>query len=95
MMVVAVYDIPEKAGGKKRRKKIADLCASWGCAVQHSVYECVINEEQFQRFKAALRSIIIPETDSVRLYRLGKHYSSRVEYLGKKAVRWDQETFVL
>lgn len=95
MMVVAVYDIPEKAGGGKRRKKVSQLCADWGVAVQQSVYECVVNEEQFQAFKASLSSAICPATDSVRLYRLGNRFPSRMEFLGKASVQWDRETFVL
>ena len=96
MMVVVAYDISTKdAAGRRRLRKVSGKCADWGVPVQHSVYECQLNAEQFQRFRKELSSLIHTENDSVRLYLLGNHFQSRVDYLGRDTVSWDRQTFVI
>ena len=96
MLVVVVYDIAtEDRAGKRRLRRVAKKCADKGVAVQDSVYECMVNAEQYRKLRADLAAIISPETDSICFYLLGNHYQSRIERLGKERIRWDQETFVL
>lgn len=96
MLVVVVYDIAtEDRAGKRRLRRVAKKCANKGVAVQDSVYECMVNAEQYRRLREDLAAIIAPETDSICFYLLGNHYQSRIERLGKERIRWDQETFVI
>ena len=41
---------------------------------------------QWAALKARLSEIIDPATDSLRFYYLGKHWRSKVEHVGAKAV---------
>ena len=95
-MVVIAYDIATKdTAGKKRLRRISRKCADWGIAVQNSVYECEMNAEQYRSLKSELEKIFCSETDSIRIYRLGNHYGGRIEVLGKDAVTWDRDTYII
>lgn len=95
MLVVVVYDIATgDRAGRRRLTKAAKKCADRGVAVQDSVYECMVNAEQYRKLREDLSTIIAPETDSICFYLLGNHYQSRIERLGKERIQWDQETFV-
>lgn len=96
MMIVIAYDIATKdAAGKKRLQRISGKCAQWGIAVQNSVYECEMNAEQYRTLKSELEEIFCSEADSIRIYRLGNHYRGRIEVLGRDAVTWDRDTYVI
>lgn len=96
MMVVVVYDISTvTAEGARRLRRIRKVCADFGIAVQSSVFECECSAQQFQDFKARLQKMICPDCDSIRFYLLGKHYQSRMEYLGRQKKIADRESYVL
>lgn len=85
MLVLITYDVnTETAAGKKRLRKVADVCVDYGQRVQNSVFECLTDAAQLCRIKAKLLSIIDPEKDSLRLYNLGKNYASKIEHIGAK-----------
>ena len=96
MMALIMYDISTAdAAGRRRLRSVAKKCADWGVAVQNSVYECQMNNDQFLRFKAELESLIQAETDSIRFYNLGNSYQNRITRIGKERTTWDRETFIL
>lgn len=96
MMVVVVYDISgADAAASKRLRNVVRTCGKYGVRVQKSVFECLINAEQYRQIRQALSKTINGETDSIRFYLLGKHYQTRIETLGRGGVSWDRETFVL
>ena len=83
MMVLVVYDIcVESKDGAARLRKAAKQCLAWGRRVQNSVYECEIDADQYRALKQKLERLISPDTDSVRFYRLGNHFESRIESIG-------------
>lgn len=85
MMMVVAYDIETTDNeGKRRLQRIAKLCERYGMRVQNSVYEMLIDPRQFDTLKGELRMLMDPETDTVRCYRLGNNYESRIEVLGKR-----------
>ncbi|KHD45990.1 CRISPR-associated endonuclease Cas2 [Streptococcus hongkongensis] len=84
MMVLITYDVnTETAAGRKRLRHVAKLCVDYGQRVQHSVFECSVTPADFVEIKAKLSNIIDMETDTIRFYRLGKHWQNRVETLGR------------
>ncbi len=86
MMVVITYDVnTETKDGRKRLRKVAKKCQSYGQRVQNSVFECLIDAAQMQQLKHLLSQLIDPETDSLRFYYLGDKWRSRVEHIGTKA----------
>lgn len=84
MLVLVTYDMnTETAAGRKRLRKVAKACVNHGQRVQNSVFECLLDAAQYAVFKAELGAMIDPETDSLRFYRLGNNYKTRVEHLGR------------
>lgn len=84
MMVLVTYDVnTETSAGRKRLRHVAKTCVDFGQRVQNSVFECSVDPGQFVSLKAKLESIIDLETDSLRFYLLGKHWTRRVETLGR------------
>lgn len=87
MMLVITYDVnTTDAAGAKRLRKVAKICERYGIRVQNSVFEVLVDPAQLTLLKAELEKAINVETDSIRLYRLGKNFSGRVETMGKKPV---------
>ena len=95
MLVLVTYDVnTETAAGRKRLRKVAKWCVDYGQRVQNSVFECLLDAAQYAVFKAQLIQLIDPETDSLRFYRLGTHYQTKVEHVGRSP-QWAQDDVLL
>jgi CRISPR-associated protein Cas2 len=85
MMVLVTYDVSTmEAAGRKRLRRVARACESWGQRVQNSVFECLVEPAQWERLKAQLLERIDGEEDSLRFYYLGSTWRNRVEHHGAK-----------
>lgn len=85
MLVVISYDVnTESKMGRNRLRRIAKVCLSYGIRVQHSVFECQIDSVQLVQLRSELCALMNVETDSIRIYRLGSQYQSKVEHYGVK-----------
>ncbi|MED1490518.1 CRISPR-associated endonuclease Cas2 [Bacillus smithii] len=85
MLVLITYDVSTSgSAGQKRLRKVAKVCQNYGQRVQNSVFECVVDAAQFAALKIELANIIDEEQDSLRFYKLGNHYKSKVEHIGIK-----------
>ncbi len=85
MMMLVAYDVSvQTAKGRRRLRRVAKTCQSWGQRVQNSVFECLVDPAQWEQLREKLISEINPETDSLRFYRLGKHWKNRIEHVGAK-----------
>lgn len=85
MMIVLTYDIDTTTlAGKKRLHGVAKLCESYGSRVQDSVFEILIDPTRLDGLKQSLSDMIDMERDTVRFYRLGKHYESRIDIMGRQ-----------
>jgi CRISPR-associated protein Cas2 len=86
MLVVVSYDVSTRSpGGARRLRRVARACTDYGQRVQYSVFECLVDPEQWTRLKLRLLREFDPEEDSLRFYYLGSNFSSRVEHHGAKA----------
>ena len=84
-MVVVSYDVSTKTvSGKKRLKKVAEICLNYGIRAQNSVFECVIDPAQWEILKNNLLTILNSEEDSLRFYFLGANWQRRLERHGKE-----------
>ena len=84
MLVLITYDVnTQTVSGRNRLRKVAKECQNYGQRVQNSVFECVLNEAQFIQLQNRLSLIIDKKLDSIRFYRLGKNWNSKVEFIGK------------
>lgn len=84
MLVLIVYDVnTADAGGEKRLRKVAKTCVDYGQRVQNSVFECILDGAQLSIVKHALLSIIDPQKDSLRIYKMGNRTEGKIECYGK------------
>ena len=85
MLILVSYDVSTVTpAGRQRLRRMAKACQNWGIRVQNSVFECNVDAAQWVKLKAELESIFNPQTDSLRYYNLGNHYSTRIEHVGAK-----------
>lgn len=83
MNILVTYDVnTETKEGRRRLRKVAEACKDCGQRVQYSVFECRVNQMQYEIFQARLVKIIDPKTDSIRFYRLQLPREKYVESFG-------------
>jgi CRISPR-associated protein Cas2 len=82
--ILVSYDVGETESreGARRLRKVAIICKDYGQRVQFSVFECEINEMQFEVFRAKMLKIIDPQLDSLRFYKLMGGRDRAVESYG-------------
>jgi CRISPR-associated protein Cas2 len=87
MLVVVSYDVSTKdPKGPRRLRRVAKTCIDFGQRVQNSVFECVVEPDQWTQLKLRLLDEYDPEKDSLRFYFLGANFKNRIEHHGAKAV---------
>ena len=64
MFVILTYDVAAKRTGKVLR-----LCRRYLSHEQRSVFEGVITDAKLNRLKAELKKRIVPDEDSVNIYK--------------------------
>jgi len=85
MLTVIAYDVDTSdAAGAQRLRRVAKICVNYGQRVQNSVFECVADAGTMAKVKHELLRIIDLEKDSLRFYRIGNNYASKIEQFGKK-----------
>ena len=83
MDILVTYDVnTETKEGRRRLRKVSEACKDYGQRVQYSVFECRVNEMQYETFQARLLKIINSKTDSIRFYRLRSPREKYVESFG-------------
>lgn len=92
MMVVVSYDVSVTTpAGRRRLRHVARVCNNYGQRVQNSVFQCLINQEQWVRLRAKLLELYNSEEDSLRFFFLGRNWRNRVEHHGiKKVIALDE-----
>lgn len=83
MMILVTYDVnSENTSGAKRLRHVAKACENVGQRVQKSVFECLVEPDQYTVLKNRLLSIIDKEKDSIRIYVLGAKWERKIEQYG-------------
>lgn len=91
MLVIVAYDVnTETPAGKKRLRRVAEICQSFGQRAQKSVFECTIGERELVRLRALLLSTVDPAKDSLRLYFINSADQAKIESYGRSGL-WDLE----
>lgn len=84
MLVIVTYDVStETATGRRRLRRVAKACEAVGQRVQKSVFECQVNELQFEELERTLVSEIDEAEDNLRFYRITEPVGLRVKEYGK------------
>ncbi len=83
MDLLITYDVAtDTAAGRRRLRHAAKICLDFGQRVQKSVFECSVNEMQYELLKDRLLSCIDPGKDSLRFYRIPERKEGYVEHYG-------------
>ncbi len=84
MVILVTYDVNIiQDNGAKRLRKVAKLCERYGIRVQNSVFEVSVSSADFVVLKSELLRTIDVEKDSIRFYKLGNNYKTKIETIGK------------
>ena len=97
MWIVVCYDVnTETNDGRRRLRRVAQVCKNYGQRVQKSVFECQVDEMQLEEFRRRLLKEAELELDNFRLYRLTEPRDKRVEEYGStRTMLFDEETLVV
>jgi CRISPR-associated protein Cas2 len=71
----------------RRRNRVANLLKGYGLRVQKSVFECVLNESQYEMLNQKLKKYLKKEEDQVRLYPMSGYTREKVVILGMQPLR--------
>lgn len=84
MLIIVTYDVStETLAGRRRLRRVAKTCESMGQRVQKSVFECQVNEMQYEQLIRDLLAEIDETEDSLRFYRITEPTEVRVRQYGK------------
>ncbi len=84
MELLVTYDVnTEAAAGRRRLRRVAQLCEAYGQRVQKSVFECVLNPGQLVEFRHRVLQIIDQSEDNLRIYRLREPRTRYLEVYGR------------
>ncbi len=97
MWIVVCYDVnTETKEGRKRLRRVAQVCKNYGQRVQKSVFECQVDEMKLEQLRRRLLKEVKLEMDNLRLYRITEPRDKRVEEYGStRTMLFDEETLVV
>lgn len=96
MWIVVAYDVnTETPKGRKRLRRVAQVCKNYGQRVQKSVFECQVNEMKFEELRRKLLREIAKEEDNLRLYRLTEPRDDHVETYGQSRTLFFDEPLIV
>lgn len=85
VLMLVTYDVSTTSpAGQRRLRKVAQACKNYGQRVQKSVFECLIEPEQWVLLRDDIMEIINPVEDSVRFYPLDANVRRGIEHIGVK-----------
>ena len=83
MMIIVGYDVStETKAGRRRLRRVAKVCEGTGQRVQKSLFECQVDQMQYEELERRLLAEINLEEDCLRLYRLTEPAHLRVKQHG-------------
>ncbi len=83
MFILVCYDVETiTKEGRRRLRKVAKHCESFGQRVQNSVFECKIEKTTYLQFENKILSLISLKTDSLRIYFLDENSVHKIKNYG-------------
>ena len=80
MLYLVCYDI----GDDRCRYQVAKLLKGYGLRVQKSVFECALDERQYDFLQKKLTKYVKRQEDQLRFYPLPERSRQQVKILGMK-----------
>ena len=94
--ILVTYDIATADNaGQRLLARVAQTCEGYGIRVQHSVFECRLNDAKLERLRAELLELIRPTTDSIRIYRFQGDILDSTETYGRTGPIGPGSTWIL
>ncbi len=96
MWIIVAYDVrTDEAPGRRRLRRVAQVCKDFGQRVQKSVFECQVDDMKYEELRRRLLREINDEEDNLRLYRLTEPREQHVETYGlSRTVFFDEPLIV-
>ena len=82
MFYLISYDIPSDRKGLRRRNRISKRLLDFGDRVQESLFECFLNQDDFDRTMKVLKREVDPLADNIRIYQLCRKCQQQTISLG-------------
>lgn len=83
MLIIVTYDVStETRAGRRRLRRVAKACERIGQRVQKSVFECQVNDMQYEALERELLDEIDLTQDNLRFYRITEPIELRVKEYG-------------
>jgi len=97
MWIVVCYDVnTETKEGRKRLRRVAQVCKNYGQRVQKSVFECQVDEMKFEQLRRRLLREVKLALDNLRIYRLTEPREKHVESYGEiQTILFDEDTLIV
>ena len=97
MWIVVCYDVnTETKEGRKRLRRVAQVCKNYGQRVQKSVFECQVDEMKFEQLRRRLLKEVKLALDNLRIYRLTEPRDKHVESYGEiQTILFDEDTLIV
>lgn len=84
MLIIVCYDVStETSSGRRRLRRVARICEAVGQRVQKSVFECRVNQMQYEALERELLEEVNLQEDCLRFYRLTEPVDLHVKEYGK------------
>lgn len=84
MMILVTYDVStETSAGRRRLRRVAQMCQNYGQRVQKSVFECKVDQASFETLQRRLLKEIDEAEDNLRFYRLTEPLDRNIFEFGK------------
>ena len=81
--VIVCYDVAtDSQAGRRRLRRVANVCLGFGQRVQQSVFECRVTEAQLEELEFKLLREIDERADMLRIYRLAGDRDRLVRVFG-------------
>jgi CRISPR-associated protein Cas2 len=78
MLTIVAYDVSDA----KRLRKIAGICEDFGIRVQYSIFECRLDQDEFNDFWLRLLEVIDEDEDRIVAYKLDARCAKETETAG-------------
>lgn len=96
MFLIVCYDVETiTQEGRRRLRRVAKTCESYGQRAQKSVFECKMEPAMFLEFESKLLSIIDKNHDSLRIYFLDENSVKKIKQVGNSTLIDFEEPLVL
>ena len=96
MQILVAYDVAtEKEDGKRRLRKVAQVCKDFGQRVQKSVFECLVDQAQYEELVRKLVKCIDQQEDNLRIYRLREPKEQFCQHFGvNPSIKFDDPLLI-